>query len=386
MRDFPTTLKLGILGGGQLGKMMCLATGNWHLPVYILDEDEEYPAAPYCHQLMPGSFRHYSDVYRFGKMVDVLTIEIEHVHIGALKALQDGGLKIHPHPDALEIIKDKGLQKRFYINKGLPTSTFQLYDDAIAMREAVRLGTVSLPFVQKTRTAGYDGKGVMVIRTPEDLQHKLVDTPSVIEPLVAIDKELAIIACRNERGEIKTYDAVEMVFNPEANLVELLCCPARIAPEIEAKAREIAIQTIEGYQICGLLAVEFFLTTCGEILINEVAPRPHNSGHHTIDSCVTSQFEQHVRGVLNLPLGDTRSHSAAVMVNVLGAEGYQGAVHYEGLEDVMALPGVHVHLYGKKNTKPFRKMGHITVTASKLETALDIAAKVQNTLRVISKA
>ena len=377
-----TNFKLGMLGGGQLGKMLCLAANNWDLKTWVLDASKDFPAGVACSHFKEGSFKDFDDVYQFGNQVDVCTIEIEHVNTDALLKLEATGKKIHPRPAALNIIKDKGLQKQFYEKHGLPTSPFQLFADENAIKEAISTGDLTFPFVQKSRTAGYDGKGVAVIKNEQDLAEKLIAAPSMVEPLVDIEKELAVVVARNENGEIAAFPAVEMEFHPTANLVEFLVCPANISAEIEQKTIEIAKKTIEQFDICGLLAVEFFWTKSGEILINEVAPRPHNSGHHTIDSCYTSQFQQHLRGVLNLPLGSTKMKSPSVMVNLLGEAGYTGDAHYEGLAEVMALPGVKLHLYGKKTTKPFRKMGHATILAEDVETAKTIARKVQNTLKI----
>lgn len=378
-----TTCRVGVLGGGQLGKMLALAAGNWHLPIALLDDTADFPAGPFAHTFVEGSFRDYDAVYQFGKTVDVLTIEIEHVNEQALFQLEAEGVTIHPRPGALAIIKDKGTQKQFYADQGIPTAPFQLFTDAEAVHTAVMRGQLSLPFVQKSRTAGYDGRGVLVVRTPDDLE-RLLPGACVIEELVDMALELAVIVARNASGEVKAFSTVEMDFNPQANLVEFLVCPARIPAEVEAQAQALARQVIEAYDICGLLAVELFLTHTGELLVNEVAPRPHNSGHHTIDSCETSQFEQHLRGILDLPLGSTRVHSPAVMVNVLGADGFTGPVRYQGLGDCLALPGVHPHLYGKAETKPFRKMGHVTITNPDLEEAIRLARQVQKMLRVIA--
>ena len=375
-----TDFKLGILGGGQLGKMLALAAGNWDLPIWSMDTSATFPAAPYSTKFIEGNFNNYDDVYNFGKQVDVLTIEIEHVNTDALLQLEKEGVKVHPSPAKLNIIKDKGLQKQFYVEQNLPTSEFTLYAGAEEMRAAVKNGTLQLPFVQKSRDGGYDGKGVAVIKNEQDLAEKLMPVPSMVEPLVDIEKELAVVVARNEDGEVRAFPTVEMEFNQVANLVEYLICPANISQEIEDKALEIAMKTIAAYDICGLLAVELFLTKSGEILINEVAPRPHNSGHHTIDSCYTSQFQQHLRAVLNWPLGETKMKTPSVMVNLLGAEGYTGQAHYEGLHDVMALPGVNLHLYGKTLTKPYRKMGHATILGENTVEAKKIAKEVQSKL------
>lgn len=381
MTNFP---KLGILGAGQLGKMLCQAASPWNLPIYCLDASPDFPAGAHCTEFTAGNFKTYEDVLAFGRQMDVLTIEIEHVNTDALLQLQKEGKIVHPNPSALTIIKDKGLQKQFYKDHQIPTSAFQLFNSATQIKEAIRTGQLALPFVQKARTAGYDGKGVAVIRTMEDVENKLIAAPSVIEALVDIDKEIAVIVARNAKGEIRTFDPVAMEFNPIANLVEFLACPAGITAQQATIASQLAIQVIEAFDICGLLAVELFLDRQGKILVNEVAPRPHNSGHHTIDSAVTSQYEQHLRAVLNLPLGSTQMLKPSVMVNLLGHPDHKGPVHYEGLEEVLHIEGVKVHIYGKAITKPFRKMGHVTVVADTVAAAKEKARKVQGILNVVS--
>ncbi|NUO01566.1 MAG: 5-(carboxyamino)imidazole ribonucleotide synthase [Saprospiraceae bacterium] len=378
----PST-RLGVLGGGQLGKMMALAAGNWHLPFFALDTSRDFPAGSFCTGFEEGNFNHYEDVLRFGKMVDVLTIEIEHVNIAALLQLEREGRVIHPRPAALQIIKDKGLQKQFYIEKGLPTASFELFETPEAIREAVTRGAWKLPFVQKSRTDGYDGRGVSVIRTEQDLAEKLLPGASLLEEMVPIEKEIALVVARNKRGETAAFPLVEMLFDPDANLVTFLACPARVSPEIAIAAEALALAAIEAYDICGLLAVELFLTPDQQLLVNEVAPRPHNSGHHTIESCNTSQFEQHIRGVLDLPLGSTSLKvPAAVMLNLLGEPGYEGPALYENLDQCLGMEGVHVHLYGKATTKPFRKMGHVTALGETPEAAMEKALKVKELLKV----
>jgi len=373
--------KLGILGGGQLGKMLALAAGPWHYPIYMLDESTEYPAAPYAMGFTTGSFKDYEAVLAFGRQMDVVSIEIEHVNSAALHQLEKEGIKVHPNPRALDIIKDKGLQKQFYTQHDIPTSTYQLYADENEIKKAIEAGKLSLPFVQKSRTAGYDGRGVALIKTTADLS-KLLPGPALVEALVPIDKELSVVAARNEKGEIATFPLVEMEFNEEANLVEFLLCPARVSDALAAEADQLARKVIEAFDVCGLLAVELFLTQQGQILVNEVAPRPHNSGHHTIESCLTSQFDQHLRAVLNLPLGSTNLTSPAVMLNLLGEAGSTGPAHYEGWEDCLAMEGVYIHLYGKEISKPFRKMGHITILGETPEAAIEKAMQVKNRLKV----
>lgn len=376
--------KVGVLGGGQLGKMLALAAGNWHLPMYFLDESENFPAGPFATDFTEGSFKNYDAVYNFGKTVDVLTIEIEHVNTDALLQLEKEGLTIHPKPSALNIIKDKGLQKQFYQKNQLPTSTFQLFEDENELLQAIERQVIKFPFVQKSRTAGYDGRGVSILRAEADLNTKLLSGACLVEELIDFQKELAVIVARNENGEVVAFPTVEMDFNAEANLVEMLVCPAQIDVNIEKEAIALAKRVIEAYDICGLLAVELFLTKNNQLLINEVAPRPHNSGHHTIDSCYTSQFEQHLRGILNLQLGSTKMKSSSVMVNLLGEPGYSGDVFYQGLNECLAMEGVNIHLYGKVTTKPFRKMGHVTVLGETVAIAKEKARKVQQLLKVIS--
>lgn len=376
--------KIGVLGGGQLGKMLALAAGPCHLPIDLMDASEDFPAAPFARRFVKGNFKDYEDVYNFGKTVDVLTIEIEHVNTEALHQLQREGVKIHPRPEALDIIKDKGLQKQFYAKNNIPTAPFSLYESEEALRAAIAAGSRPLPFVQKSRTAGYDGRGVSVIKAQSDLDEKLLPGACVAEELVDMEKEIAVIAARNEKGEICTFPAVEMVFNPVANLVEFLSSPESIPEAVAQEADALARRVIEAYDICGLLAVELFLDKEGKLLVNEVAPRPHNSGHHTIESCYTSQYEQHLRSILNWPLGSTELKTAAVMVNLLGEAGHTGPAYYEGLEQCLALPGVNIHLYGKTVTKPFRKMGHVTVLGKDPDAAMQTARQVKQQLRVIA--
>ena len=375
--------KVGVLGGGQLGKMLALAAGNWHLPIYFLDESKDFPAGQFAAGFTEGSFKDYDVVYNFGKTVDVLTIEIEHVNTDALLQLEKEGLTIHPKPSALNIIKDKGLQKQFYKEKQLPTSDFNLFDNEKDLLQAIEREEITFPFVQKTRTAGYDGRGVAILRSAADVKTKLLPGACLVEELIDFEKELAVIVARNQNGEVAAFPTVEMDFNAEANLVEMLVCPAQIDPAIEQAATELAKNVIQAFDICGLLAVELFLTKDNQLLINEVAPRPHNSGHHTIDSCYTSQFEQHLRSILNLPLGSTKMKSPSVMVNLLGEPGYTGDVFYESLQECLAIEGVNVHLYGKATTKPFRKMGHVTVLGSTVEEAKEKARVVQGRLKVV---
>ncbi|MBP6828188.1 MAG: 5-(carboxyamino)imidazole ribonucleotide synthase [Saprospiraceae bacterium] len=381
---FSTTQKIGILGGGQLGKMLCLAAADWDLKTFVLDTSPDFPAGQVCTGFIAGDFKNFDDVLAFGRDMDVLTIEIEHVNTDALRELERLGKTVYPSPSALDLIKDKGLQKTFYRENDIPTTAFELFDDEQSLKKAVEEGRWRLPLVQKTRTAGYDGKGVAILRTPDDLNSKLLPGPCLAEELAPVRTELAVIAARNARDEVTVFPPVEMDFHPEANLVEFLLCPARVSPLVLAEAEALAERVIRAFDTCGLLAVEMFLTTDGQLLVNEVAPRPHNSGHHTIDSAPTSQYQQHLRAICDLPLGATEQLMPAVMLNLLGEPGHKGPVYYEGVETCLALGGVHIHLYGKALTSPCRKMGHVTITAETTEEAIEKAQVVKNCLKVLS--
>lgn len=375
---------IGILGGGQLGKMLCRAALDWHQPVHILDGSADFPAAPYATKFVAGDFRNTEDVLAFGRKVDVVTIEIEHIDTTALRQLVKEGKEVYPQPDVIDTIKDKGLQKRFYQQHGLPTAPFELFADADAVREAVNEGRWRFPFVQKVRTGGYDGRGVAVIRGAEDMADKLLQGPCLLEQLADIDKEIAAVVARGQDGEIRVFPSVEMEFHPTANLVEYLLSPARIPGDVQRDVNELARQTAAAYEIVGLLAVELFLNKDGSIWINEVAPRPHNSGHHTIEANLTSQYQQHLRAILGWPLGNPDIVRPAAMANILGEDGHTGPARVEGWEEAIRLPGVYPHLYGKTTTKPFRKMGHITATGDTLEQARESAEAAKRAIRIIT--
>ena len=376
-------VKLGIIAGGQLGKMLVLAASNWNVNTYVLDKDDHCPASSSSTFLFKGDQLNYGDVYRFGQLVDVLTLELENVNIDALKKLKQEGKRIYPDPDKLEIIQDKGLQKQFYEKIKVPSSSFLLFNSKQEIFSAFESGTLAIPFVQKLRKGGYDGRGVSIIGSKDDLIN-LLDGASVIEELIDIDKEISAIVARNEQGDVRCHPTVEMEFNPKANLVEKLICPSTLPEEIEKTAEDIAIKIITGLDLYGLLAVEMFVDKNKKIWINEIAPRPHNSGHHTIESAITSQFEQLLRAIFNLPLGSTKLKMPAVMINLLGEPGYEGKVRYDGLTECMTVEGVKVHLYGKKITKPFRKMGHVTVLAPTIEQAKEKADFVKQKMKVVS--
>lgn len=375
--------KLGIIAGGQLGKMLVLAASNWDVKTYILDKDEHCPASSACTQFILGNPLDFDDVYNFGQHVDMITFEIENINIEALKKLKAEGKRINPDPDSLEIIQDKGLQKKFYYNHGIPTSGFELIDGKKDLMALIDQGVIAYPFVQKLRKGGYDGRGVAVIQSPADIG-LLLEGPSVIEELIGIEKEISVIAARNAKGEIRCFPVVEMEFNIEANLVERLICPSSIDDDKSREAIAIATKVISEFRLTGILAVEMFLDKSGKIWVNEIAPRPHNSGHHTIESIITSQFEQLLRAIFNFPLGSTLLKMPAVMINLLGESHHEGAVKYEGLTECMAVEGVKIHLYGKKQTKPYRKMGHVTIMAPTIEEAKIKSEIVKNKLKVKS--
>ncbi|MBY5957499.1 5-(carboxyamino)imidazole ribonucleotide synthase [Membranicola marinus] len=375
-------IRIGILGGGQLGKMLNYTANQWNLPLALLDQQPEFPAGVNSWKFTTGDFKNYEDVMAFGGHLDILGIEIEHVNLQALYDLEAQGTKVHPRPAVLEIIKDKYLQNQFYRKHKLPTVAFDRYDNAEEIKTAVSNGTLVLPFVQKTRGEGYDGRGVQMVNQPEDLD-KLLQGPSIVEGKVKIKKELAVVTARNEAGDIQCYDPVEMVFNDQ-NMLDFLYAPATIPEKIHDQLMNIAHDTMQKYAISGLMAIEFFWTTDDEILINEVAPRPHNSGHHTLENAVTNQFEQHLRGLLNLPLGDTKLLQPAAMLNILGEPDYTGIPVYHGMEDVLALDNVHIHIYGKPETRPYRKMGHVTVCGTDRIEIEDKIEYIKKTLKVIT--
>lgn len=384
MNYFSSDFKLGILGGGQLGKMLLTETRKFDIQTYVLDPSSEAPCQFGATKFFQGSLNDYDNVINLGNLVDVLTIEIENVNLEALETLEAQGKKVFPSPKTLRLISNKGNQKDFYTQHNIPTAPYKRFPTLKALHIEVTAGHIPFPFVWKATEGGYDGNGVKVIRKIEDLEN-LPDTECIAETMIAFKNELAVIVARSASGEIKTYPVVEMEFHPEANQVEYVICPARIDENLANKAREIALKVSESYNHVGLLAVEMFQTQNNEILVNEVAPRPHNSGHYSIEASYTSQFEQHIRAILDLPLGNTDSKVAGIMVNLVGEEGFSGQVVYKNIEKIMAINGVTPHIYGKKETRPFRKMGHVTITNSDMQQAREIAQKVKETIRVISQ-
>ena len=383
MNYFSSEFKLGILGGGQLGKMLLFDTRKFDIQTYVLDPSDEAPCKIACNQFFKGDLMDFETVYNFGKRVDVLTFEIELVNLQALVKLEEEGIKVFPSPKTLKLIQNKGIQKDFYKQHAIPTANYKRFGNLKSLIVDILDSKTKLPFVWKCTEFGYDGNGVKVIRHISDLDN-LANVECIAEEMVPFKNELAVIVCRNPSGEIKTYPVVEMEFHPEANQVEYVICPARINDKVAEKARAIALNVSEKFNHVGLLAVEMFQTEDDEILVNEVAPRPHNSGHYSIEASYTSQFENHLRAILDLPLGNTDSKVAGIMVNLVGSEGFSGDVIYENIEKILGWNGVTPHIYGKKQTRPFRKMGHVTIVNEDINEARRIAEKVKNTIRVIS--
>ena len=381
---YSSNFKLGILGGGQLGRMLLAETQKFDIHTAILESNKNAPCAEICNTFVIGDLLDFDAVYNFGKTVDLLTIEIENVNLDALDKLEDEGLTIYPKPKDLRIIQSKARQKNFYIDHQIPTAAFSHYAYLEELKHSYQNNIIHFPFVWKAARFGYDGNGVKIVRNIEDLE-SLPTVECITEKLIPFKNELAVIVARNVAGDIKTYPVVEMEFHPEANQVEYVICPARIENKIAEKARALALKVVRDLDFVGLLAVEMFQTDTDELLVNEVAPRPHNSGHYSIEASYTNQFEQHLRSILNLPLGNTASKVAGIMVNLVGEEGYSGDVVYENITEILKIDGVTPHIYGKKETRPFRKMGHVTIVNSNIDTARAVAQKVKETIRVISK-
>lgn len=372
-------LKLGILGGGQLGRMLLQKAYDYPIKTLVLDKSNDMPAAPLTDTFVIGDFNKEADVLAFGRRCDVVTIEIEHVHVGALYQLQKEGIKVFPQPEIIEMVQDKGLQKDFYARHGFPTAPYVLVEQKADLAVHQDL----FPVFQKKRKGGYDGKGVVALNGKNE--DKAFDAPSVLEQKADLAKELSIIVARNEAGQVETFPLVELVYHPEANMVDYLMAPAEIEEKVAVEAKAQAEALVEKLDLVGILAIELFLNKDGSLWINEIAPRPHNSGHHTIEANLTSQYEQHLRAILGYPLGKTTTLSPAAMVNLVGAEGHTGDAHYQGLAECMALDGCKVHVYGKKTTKPFRKMGHVSLLGQQRAEVIQKVAKVKQGLQVVAK-
>ena len=384
MTFFSTSKTIGILGGGQLGKMLLYDTRKWDIKTKVLDNNPNAPAKLSCDEFHVGDLMDYQTVLNFAKNIDVLTIEIENVNVKALEEIEKKGVKVYPQPNVLAIIQNKLKQKKFYKENKIPTAPFREFKSIKSIKEQIIHGNLCFPFVWKSNSMGYDGFGVKIIKSNRDIE-ELNDPPGFIEDLIEIKKELSVIICRNAKGEIKNFPVVEMIFNNDSNQVEYIISPARINNEISRKAISIALKLSKLYNHVGIMAIELFLTSDNEILINEVAPRPHNSGHFSIEMSYTSQFEQHIRAILGLPLGEAKNKISGVMVNLVGEKQNNGPVKFSNIDQIMTIEGVTPHIYGKKETRPNRKMGHVTIVNEKIENAIKIAKKVKETIKVISK-
>jgi 5-(carboxyamino)imidazole ribonucleotide synthase len=373
-------VKAGILGGGQLGRMLLQAAANYPVETWVLEDDEHAPAAHLCHHFVKGNIRNFDDVYQFGKGLNALTIEIESVNVDALEKLESEGVRIYPRPAALRTINNKITQKRFYADHGIPTAEFHITDNLAALRERVDF----LPAVHKVGTGGYDGRGVQVIKTKEDIE-KGFDVPAVLEKMVSVDKEIAQIIAVNDKGETALYPPVDMVFDSRLNLLDYQICPADLPQNSLWKIEAISLRVVKELKTPGIFAVELFVTRQGDVYVNETAPRVHNSGHHTIEANYSSQFDMLWRVILNYPLGNTDLILPGAIVNLLGAEGCEGEAHYEGLDEVLQMDNVFVHIYGKADTKAGRKMGHVTIISREKQDLVYKAHKIRNTLKVVSK-
>ena len=375
---------LGILGGGQLGKMVLDVSNRWGLKVYVLDSNIECPSSKLCSKFFVGDLMDYDTVVQFGQNVDLITIEIENVNVEALKFLESKGKKVFPQPRVIEIIQDKSKQKEFYIDNKIPTSSFRSCNGIEELKSLISKGEISYPFIWKASKMGYDGYGVNKISDNKSLE-KLSDCHCIVEELISIEKELSVMVGLRESGEILNYPVVEMEFNKDSNQVEYILSPAQISQELKIKAEKLACIIAEKFKICGIIAVEMFLTNQDEILVNEVAPRPHNSYHFSIEGSYTSQFEQFLRAILDLPLGSTKILQNSVMVNLVGEKNSKGIVEYKNFDQIIGIEGVNPHIYGKLETKPNRKMGHITIINEDIEIAKSIAKEIKETIIITTR-
>lgn len=378
--NYSSGLKIGMLGGGQLGRMLIQEAVNLNLDIAVMDPDAEAPCKYLTSSFTNAKLTDFNSVFSFGKDKDIITIEIEHVNTDALKELEKSGVKVYPQPDFLEIVQDKGKQKQFFKDHQIPTAPFYL----VQTRDEIKNYVNEFPFFQKLCKGGYDGKGVYRLDSSEKI-NAAFNEPSVLEKLIPFEREIAVMVSRNANGETSCFPAVDMEFNPQANLVEFLFSPSSLNETLIQKAQKIALSVIEKAKMVGVLAVEMFVTHEGEILVNEVAPRPHNSGHQTIEGNITSQYAQHLRSICNFSPGETSVRCFSAMVNILGEDGFTGEAIYQGMDEIQKISGVYVHLYGKKITKPYRKMGHVTICGSYANEVKEKAKKVKSLLKVISK-
>ncbi len=367
--------RIGILGGGQLGRMLLQAAANYPVETFVLENDSECPAAHLCHHFTKGDIKDFDAVYNFGKNLDAITIEIENVNVEALEKLEAEGVKVYPKPTVLKTIKNKILQKEYYQQHSIPSSEFVITNNLAELNQQEKF----LPAVHKIGEGGYDGKGVQLLKTKDDIA-KGFDAPAVLEKMVSIHKEIAQMVAVSSRGETALYPPVEMLFDPSLNLLDYQLCPAELEEKTLWKIEAIALTTVRNFKSPGIFAVEMFVDAAGNVLVNETAPRVHNSGHHTIEAHYSSQFDMLWRIMLGYPLGNTDAILPSIMVNIIGAEGFSGDVKYEGLEEVLKIENVFVHLYGKKQTKPGRKMGHVTILSKEKQKLLHQSNKVKRTL------
>jgi len=383
MNFYTSHNKLGILGGGQLGKMLIIEANKLNISCRVMDPNKEAPCSKLVENFIIGDLLNYNDVYNFGKNVEILTIEIENVNTDALKKLEEEGVKVYPSSENIKTIQNKSVQKNFYLKNNLPSSFFKTYNNINDLIIEAENKKIKYPFIWKSTRFGYDGKGVKLINNIEDLK-TLPNIECIIEDKVLIKKELSVIVARNNKNQEVNFPTVEMEFNKE-NLVDKVICPAEISEDLNNKVIQLALETSRAFNHIGLLAIELFITDNDEILINEVAPRPHNSGHHTIECCLTSQFEQHLRAILNLNLGSTSMKIPGIMLNLVGEEKHFGEAIYNNIEEALKIAGASIHIYGKKDTKPNRKMGHITVVNRDLNKAKEFADRIRKSIKVISK-
>ena len=384
MNYFSSDFKLGILGGGQLGKMLLQVTSRLSIKTNILDPSKDSPCKNLCNEFEIGNLMDFDSVYQFGKKCDLVTFEIEHVNTEALEKLESEGTKVYPSSKTLKIIQNKNLQKQFFIDNNIPTSDFWYFKSPKDFKNSFHKNQISFPCVWKKTKFGYDGYGVEIIKSIKQIDN-LPNEEFIIEELIPFEKELATTIVRNNSGDIQIFPLVQMDFNKESNQVEYVVCPAQVNREIKDLANALAMKVSKSFKHVGLLAIEMFLTKDNKILINEVAPRPHNSAHYSIEACENSQFQQHINSILDLKLGSCESNNNAIMVNLVGEKGYSGPVFYQGIEKAMEQSNVSVHIYGKSNTKPNRKMGHVTVTDENLKNGLKKAKSVKNLIKVKTK-
>lgn len=384
MNYFSSDFKLGILGGGQLGKMLLQVTSRLSIKTNILDPSKDSPCKNLCNEFEIGNLMDFDSVYQFGKKCDLVTFEIEHVNIEALEKLESEGTKVYPSSKTLKIIQNKNLQKQFFIDNNIPTSDFWYFKSPKDFKNSFHKNQISFPCVWKKTKFGYDGYGVEIIKSIKQIDN-LPNEEFIIEEFIPFEKELATTIVRNNSGDIQIFPLVQMDFNKESNQVEYVVCPAQVNREIKDLANALAMKVSKSFKHVGLLAIEMFLTKDNKILINEVAPRPHNSAHYSIEACENSQFQQHINSILDLKLGSCKSNNNAIMVNLVGEKGYSGPVFYQGIEKAMEQSNVSVHIYGKSNTKPNRKMGHITVTDENLKNGLKKAKSIKNLIKVKTK-